>query len=156
TQHNGWLIALGLCAGQAMGVKYTGVGLALAIGVYVAWRAPRRVVMNGLILGVTTLLALSPWLIKGTLLYRNPVYPFAFGGVNWDVHHAEMFGGGDGLIDNGAIWQVPLLPWAATIFGQEGNGSYGFTLGLWLAAAPLLLILGWSWLPKQARQLARD
>ncbi len=152
-----WLLLLGINIGLAMGVKYPSGGLLLASGVYMLWRAPRQIVRNSLIVGGLAMLAMLPWLIKGVLLYDNPIYPFVFNGVNWDAGRAATFSTtGQGLLDNGFAWHLPVLPLAATVFGIEKLSMYNFTSSPWLLTAPLLLLVGWRWLDDRKRQLMTD
>ena len=154
---SGWLGLLGVCLGLALGVKYTAGGLALAALIAVAVREPRRAVCHGAILAGAAGLAFLPWLLKGWLLYGNPVYPFLFGGLNWDAVRGQTFSGlGTGLLGTADAWQLPILPLAATVFGVERGGGYAFTAGPWLLTAPLLLLPGWRWLDGRARALAAD
>ncbi|MBI5670309.1 MAG: glycosyltransferase family 39 protein [Chloroflexi bacterium] len=152
-----WLVVMGVIGGLALGVKYTAVGLLLALAVFVALRQPRRIVRNGLLLGLSAALVFLPWALKGALLYHNPVYPFLFGGLNWDAVRSTTFSTpGTGLLGTGKEWQLITLPLAATILGREEAEGFGFTLGPWLLTTPLLLPLGWRWLDERTRRLARD
>ncbi|MBZ0285099.1 MAG: hypothetical protein K8L97_30465 [Anaerolineae bacterium] len=151
------ILLLGIIAGLAMGVKYTGVGLLFALGFFLLWNAPRQILRNGLLLVLVTGVIFLPWGLKGLLLYQNPVYPFAFGGLNWDAGRAYTFSTpGTGLLGSADAWQLIILPLAATVFGVEKAGTYSFTVGPWLLTAPLLLIFGWRWLGDSERKLARS
>lgn len=157
TRGRGWIVLLGVIIGLAMGVKYTTAALGLAVGVYLLRHEPREIVRNGLILGVAAALTFGLWAVKGTVLYGNPVYPFFFNGVNWDAGRAAAFSFADrSLIATGNGWQVPIVPIAATIFGQDNTDGFGFTTGVWLLTAFLLLPLVWRGLDERARQLAKD
>ncbi len=156
SQQVGWLLLAGMCAGFLVGVKYTGALTAVAFAVYVVAYAPRQWLRNGLILAGVALLIFSPWLLKGLLLYQNPIYPFVFGGLNWDASRTENFSQTyTGLLNAGNGWQLPILPIAATIFGAENTPGFGFTLGPWLLTAPLLLLIGWRWLDERIRPFAK-
>ncbi len=157
TDRDSALVLMGVIAGLALGVKYTSVGLGIALAVSLLWRSPRQVLRSSVIFGLAALTTFAPWLLKGALLYGNPVYPFLFGGLNWDAQRAATFSGSlPGLIGSGAAWQLPLLPFAATVLGVEAGAGYAFTAGPWLLTAPLLLLVGWHWLPSAPRRLARD
>jgi hypothetical protein len=156
TRRTSWLVLAGLFAGLAIGVKYSAAGLLLALVIYAAWRAPRQVVRHALILGCVAALAFLPWMVKGALLYRNPIYPYFFGGVNWDADRTSNFNTtGTGLLSSDT-WQLAILPFAATVFGVERGAGYSFTAGPWLLTAWVLLLPGWPWLDERARRLARD
>jgi 4-amino-4-deoxy-L-arabinose transferase-like glycosyltransferase len=154
-----WLALAGFCSGLAMGVKYTAVPLpavCLFVTIVYSIHTPREAIRNTLITGGAALLAFLPWLLKGTLLYQNPIYPFVFNGVNWDSIKAAGYNTfGRGLIGSGNGWQLLILPLAATVLGVEKGASYSFTTGPWLLTAPLLLIPGWFCLNERQRWLVR-
>jgi len=153
-----WLILMGVFGGMALGVKYTALGLLLGLGICILVSAPRQVIRNGLIFAGTVFLTFLPWAIKGLLLYQNPIYPFVFGGLNWDAGRASTFSTtGTGLLGSPNVWQLPILPLTATALGVEKLDAVGytFTAGPWLLTAPCLLLLGWRWLDDRARELAR-
>lgn len=170
--HNSrWLAIAGLCIGLAMGVKYTagiiGVGAVvffwfvplpegLRDGFVQRSSSPRRAGQNMLLMAAIALLAFLPWAMKGLLLYDNPVYPFAFGGLSWDSDRARFFNPANtGLIAEGKAWQILVIPLAAMIFGVDGSNSYAFTSGAWLLTAPLLLLFTWGYLDEAQRRLAK-
>ncbi len=156
TRAVGWLVIVGVVLGLLIAVKYTSGMMAVALAVYVLCYTPRQFVRHSLMIGMVALLVLLPWLIKGLLLYENPVYPFLFGGLNWDaarnLHFSQTY---SGLLRSSEPWQLVVLPLAATIFGVEKGLGYGFTLGAWLLTAPLLVLVGWRWLPDNTRPFAR-
>lgn len=149
---------MGVFGGLALGVKYTAVGLLLGLGVLVLVSAPRQAIRNGLILGGAILVVFLPWAVKGLLLYQNPIYPFVLSGLNWDAGRSYTFSTpGTGLWGSPNVWQLAILPIAATVFGIEKLDQFGytFTLSPWLLTAPFLLVLGWAWLDDRVRGLAR-
>lgn len=149
-----WLLLAGVLAGLLLGVKYTAGLMLVALGVYALYHAPRRAIRSGLILGLAALVVFLPWMIRGFLLYQNPIYPFFFGGLNWDAMRESTFQVGDGLLASADSWQLLVLPVAATIFGVEKGPGFSFTLGPWLLTAPFLVFVGWRWLDDRARSLA--
>ena len=152
-----WLILSGILAGMALGIKYTGASLIIALGLFILIRQPQQVIRNGLIFGLSVFVAFLPWMIKGLLLYQNPVYPYIFGGLNWDSLRAVNFGSaGNGLLSGNLWWNLPIFPFAATIFGIEGLSPYSFTTGTWLLTLPFALLFSWKALDGQSRILARD
>jgi len=73
------LIPIGLCAGFAYAIKYTGaVAILYAIGaiVFFGWKHRRRLRAAGIVIVFSALVA-SPWAIKNALIVGNPVSPFA-------------------------------------------------------------------------------
>ena len=153
----GWLMLMGVIVGLAMGVKYTTLALGIALGLFVLIHEPRRVFQNGAIMIAAGLIAFAPWMVKGLLLYHNPIYPFVFNGLNWNLERSNEFNfSAYNLLAKGEGWQLPILPVAATIFGRDNADGFGFTLGPWLLTLFLLLPLVWTFLETRARQLARD
>jgi hypothetical protein len=154
-----WLTLAGFCSGLAMGVKYTAAPLpavCVFVAIVYAFRTRREAIRSSLIVGGAALLAFLPWLVKGTVLYQNPIYPFVFNGVNWDSIKAAGYNTiGSGLLGSGNGWQLLVLPLAATVLGVEKGASYSFTAGPWLLTAPLLLIPGWFCLDERQRWLVR-
>lgn len=156
TRGRGWLVLMGVIVGLAMGVKYTTAALGVALLVLLLITEPRQIIRNGLILGVAAALAFGLWAVKGTLLYQNPIYPFLLHGLNWDAARTAAFSFADrNLIAMGNAWQIPIVPIAATVFGQDNVDGYGFTAGAWLLTSCLLLPLVWRYLDKQTRTLAQ-
>ncbi|MBK8027508.1 MAG: glycosyltransferase family 39 protein [Chloroflexi bacterium] len=151
-----WIIVMGIIAGLAAGVKYNAGALGLAMGAAVLLTDPRRAVQNGLIMAAVAALVFAPWALKGLLLYGNPVYPFALGGLEWDAGRTAAFSFPDfSFSGRGWLWHLPILPFAATIFGQDNVDGYGFTLGAWLLTSVAALPLLWRWLTPRERTLAR-
>ncbi len=180
-----WALLLGVLAGFALGVKYTAVGLAGALALLLvlkgihhrgteekkkrwvcrgglarsAYILPDRVgraLTTVLIFGAAAGAVFLPWALKGLLLYQNPVYPFAFGGLNWDAGRAATFSTtGLGLLGTERAWQLAVLPFAATVFGVEKGEGFSFSAGPWLLTTPFLLALTWGGLNAEARRLAR-
>ncbi|GAB5490853.1 MAG: hypothetical protein Phog2KO_10680 [Phototrophicaceae bacterium] len=157
-----WLIITAILASIAGGIKYTAAPLMIALYLLVILREPKNVIRNTLIFGGFGVLLFSPWLIKGLLLYENPVYPYIFDSVNWDDVRSVNFGEtGKGLLGTGLGWHIPILPFTATIFGLDKVTPYRFTTGVFLLTLPFTLIVGWSdgeknLLPEKAKQLAKN
>lgn len=154
-----WLILAGLFVGMAAGVKYTAAPLIIALAILIFLRQPKQVIRNGLFFGIAGLLAFLPWMLKGFLLYDNPIYPYLFNGVGWDnIRSFNFRETGKGLLDGSLFFQmqIPLLPFAATIFGIDKVTPYRFTTGPFLLTLPFLLFLGWNHLSNSAKTLARD
>jgi hypothetical protein len=152
-----WLILCGIFVGMALGVKYTAASLIIALSVFILIRQPQQVIRNGLIFGLSLFVTFLPWMIKGLLLYQNPVYPYVFGGLNWDSLRAANFSSaGHGLLSGNLWWNLPILPFTATFFGIEKYSPYSFTTGVWLLTLPFALFFGWKALDDDSRSLARD
>lgn len=157
TRGRGWIVLMGVILGLAMGVKYTTGALGVAMGVFLLVHEPRRFISNAAIFGVAAGLVFGLWAVKGVALYGNPVYPFFLNGLNWDSGRATAFSFADrSLLALGNGWQIPIIPVAATVFGQDNNDGFGFTAGAWLLTAFLLLPLVWRQLDERTRRLAQD
>jgi len=157
TQRPGWLIAVGVVCGLLLSTKYTSGALLIAVLVLLLIRAPRHFIQNALLVGVPAVIVFAPWMLRGLLLYQNPVYPFVFGGLEWDaVRTTALSTAGQGIFTRGEGWHLPLLPVTATLFGVHKATEYDFSAGIWLLTAPLLLPLAWRHLSAEARTLARD
>jgi 4-amino-4-deoxy-L-arabinose transferase-like glycosyltransferase len=128
----------GVCAGLAMGVKYTAAIVPLALLVFII--QPRRLSFVVVFLSFAALFA-APWYLRNWVFTGNPVYPFVFGGRYWDALRAEQFSRfGTGLLNSPL--QLLTAPWDATILGSEGAVNYDATIGpLLLALLPLLVLV---------------
>jgi hypothetical protein len=152
----GWIILMGLIAGFAAGVKYNAGAIGIVCGLFVLLREPHRVVRHGLLMSGAALIAFAPWFVKGLLLYGNPIYPFVFGGLEWDAGRTEAFSFPSfSLIGRGWLWHVPILPFAATVFGKDRIDGYGFTAGAWLLTSFAALPLVWHVLTPGERRFGR-
>ncbi len=157
--HPRWLILAGIFIGLVLGVKYFAGILALVAVVYVVVRSRNQHTSLQLIvlMSVVALLVFLPWFIKGLLLYDNPIYPVLMDGLNWDSTRTGFVNPTNtGLLKRGEGWQLPFMPFAATIFGVEGGDGFGFTTGIWLLTAPFLLIFTGRYLKPETRTLAWD
>jgi hypothetical protein len=153
----GWVLLAGLLAGSAIGVKYTGATVGLAIGLFVLIRARGAAIRPLLALLAGAVTACTPWALRGLLLYSNPVYPYVFGGLGWEAARtAAANQAGRGLLSLGLGWQIPVLPFAATIFGGDFEGTYFYTAGPWLLTAPFLLVFTWPYLSALQRKTSRN
>ncbi len=152
-----WIILMGVIAGLAAGIKYNAGALGIAMGVYVLLHTPRRAVIGyGLLMIGAAVVVFLPWALKGALLYGNPIYPFAFGGISWDAGRMEAFSFPEqNFIGREWLLHLPFLPIAATIFGRDLEGGYGFEAGAWLLTSFALLPIVWRVLTDGERHLAR-
>ncbi|MDX2139324.1 MAG: hypothetical protein SF123_14660 [Chloroflexota bacterium] len=149
------LILLGVLVGLATGYKHTTAFLIVGLGVYVLAMQPRRVIQNGLLIALPALVCVAPWLLRGWLLYDNPVYPLLGFGLNWDAERSAAFTrAGWGMWGTPDAWQLAFLPLTATIFGVNQGPNTSFTLGPLLFTTPLLLPVVWRWLDEAQRRLA--
>jgi hypothetical protein len=111
-----WLGLSGAFIGLALGSKYLAlIGLALlsAFIVLITWRRSQRLLSQDLLrfVGPAVVVA-APWYVKNALWLGNPVFPFIFGGPDWDpsrlglyMSYLNSFGVGRSALD------YLLLPW---------------------------------------------
>lgn len=152
-----WLLLMGVLAGLALGMKYTAVGLLIMLGLFVILQDVRRAPRHLLLIGAAAAVVFLPWAVKGLFLYQNPLYPYFLNGLNWDNTRSALFNlSGFGFLNSPEVWQLPLLPISATIFGVDKAGRFAFTAGPWLLTFPFLALPGWLWLDERARALLRD
>ncbi|HAH31828.1 MAG TPA: hypothetical protein DCL44_05890 [Elusimicrobia bacterium] len=73
-----WAVITGIFAGFAVGVKYTLLPLCAAFGLVHLWLRARegKSARDTVWMAAAALAAFAPWLIKNSLFYGNPVYPF--------------------------------------------------------------------------------
>jgi len=127
-----WLIIAGVCAGMALGMKYTALDIPVAL-MAILWLGRVPLKQWWALLIPCTLIA-APWFLRNWFFMGNPVYPFFFGGRYWDAFRDANYGlFGKGLAAQ--PWRILLVPWEATILGEEGKAIYEATIG------PLLLVL---------------
>jgi hypothetical protein len=144
-RHSRWLLVTGVLCGMAMSVKYTGVTallvvLLLTIVSAVKSRADYRQHLSGLLVLVLVAIAVaSPWYVKNLAYTGNPIYPYIFGGRNWnEVRNAWLNYIGVKL----SPLQLLLVPWDITVLGTQGTEAFDATISpYFLAFLPLLLFV---------------
>jgi hypothetical protein len=76
TRQAGLFIPIGLAAGFAFGTKYTAfLAVPYALG-FLIWKLRGKSIGPVVIVGVTALAMIAPWLVKNWLIVQNPVSPF--------------------------------------------------------------------------------
>lgn len=143
----------GLLLGFAVSAKYiAGVWAVAMLAYLLVTQKPEVRLRYSVLLTFSALAAFAVWMIKGLLLYGNPIYPYLFGGLMWDAARNEAFNlVGNNLIASGRAWHLPVMPIAATIFGIHDGEGYSFSAGAWLLTLPYLLPFVWTTLDVQAR-----
>lgn len=133
------LLATGIFAGAAAGMKYVGLFAAAAIGLAVLLVAGRRAsaVTITAAAAAGALVAL-PWYVKNWVLTGNPLYPFVFGGLsesaqNWVESAVSEYGFGHTPQD------VLLLPIRLVTESDAFDGA-GWLSPLVLVFPPLALV----------------
>ena len=130
------LIPIGLIAGFAYAIKYTG-GVAIVYAIaFVAWKTRRsREVRPALTVGLAAALVVAPWLVKNWLWVHNPLSPFfnhlfpnSFVTTWFDNDYRRYLS----LYNLTSRWQIP---WAVAVKGQLVG-----VLGPVFLLAPLALL----------------
>lgn len=147
---SGLVFVLGIMAGYAFCVKYTGgivvlfIGLVLLINALKTKASGTGKLKEVALFGLLASLIALPWVLKNLVLTGNPVYPFLFGifgGREWDVFRAEVFsifladmGWGRSLTD---LLLLPLnLAFRAGWEKPQFDGQIGI---FYLALSPLFI-----------------
>jgi len=138
TRRRGWLAASGLLSGLALGLKYTAFPLPLVGLIYLLWqsRSGKNLVSYVLLTGLTA----APWYLRNWAFTGNPVYPFLFGGQNWDGFRSAWYA----HAGTGIGWhplRILALPATMTLGLEDANYYDGRMGPLFLALAPVLVWL---------------
>jgi hypothetical protein len=135
----GWLLVAGLLSGLALGLKYTAFPLPLVGLAYLLWQ-PRRPWRAVAVFALLTGLVAAPWYLRNWAFTGNPVYPFLFGGRNWDAFRSAWYA----HAGTGIGWhplRILALPATMTLGLRDVNYYDGRMGPLFLALAPALV---WS------------
>jgi hypothetical protein len=126
----------GIFAGLAMGEKYTAAFVALALVALIV-RPQRATWRAAFVFSISAGIVAAPWLIRNWIFVGNPVYPFVWGGWEWDAFRAAWYSRfGTGLLSDPL--RLLLAPWEATVWGQEDTAYFQATVGaLLLVLIPL-------------------
>ncbi len=111
-----WLILSGLMVGLAMGSKYLGLmgfgllGLFLIAATYK--QGFQTITRSALMYALPALLVASPWYVKNTFWFGNPIFPLLSGGPGWDPQRLSTY---NAYLDIFGVGKRPLdyllLPW---------------------------------------------
>jgi 4-amino-4-deoxy-L-arabinose transferase-like glycosyltransferase len=153
-----WLYLAGILMGFALGSKYLALGTAPLLLLWITIRRRHEGVWaalaNGLVFVVPAVVLSGPWFIKNLALAGNPLYPFVFGGPEWDptrlstlMAYLRSFGTGRSLAD------YMLLPW--NLFAQHARfGTFMTTIEVPSLLFPIALFFPIVSHPRSIRPLA--
>lgn len=148
-----WLILAGVLCGMAMSVKYTGTMALVVVCLLVLLRLVkertrrRQYALAVLALILIAMAVASPWYLKSAAYTGNPIYPYLFGGRNWNQLRNEWLTSiGMRISPLGLL----LLPWDVTVLGTQGTEAFDATISpYFLAVLPLILFV-----PRNRKMLA--
>jgi len=149
TQTNRWAVIGGIMAGLAMGAKYQSFFMPV-IGVLLIlfWKSGtfiKRIKPAILFSAATTLFAF-PWYLRNWIWTGNPIYPFMFGGPQWDSFLTAIQPGIPGSGIGYDPLKLLLLPFTTTFGVQDANFFDGRIGPFFLILLPITL---WFLLTKQ-------
>ena len=88
-EEKNWLFLSAIFAGLAMGVKYTGLFVALgilAVYIFLEKKFSLKLLKNIFIWGLISSVIVMPWLVKNYIYKKNPVYPFMSNNFSKDTY----------------------------------------------------------------------
>lgn len=146
-QDDRWAIVGGLMAGLAMGAKYQSFFMPVIGGIFfMFWgRSTLQQRFKTIFLfGLSAFLLAFIWYARNWIWMGNPIYPFAFGGKQWDIFLTAVQPGIPGSGMGYDLKQILLLPLTATLGTKDANffdGRFGpfflilFPLAIWYVIA---------------------
>jgi hypothetical protein len=140
-----WLVLAGVLCGMAMSVKYTGVTALVVVCLLVLLRLlkertrrPRYALAILALILIATAVA-SPWYLKSAAYTGNPIYPYLFGGRDWNQLRNEWL---TSIGMRMSPLELLLLPWDITVLGTQGTQAFDATISpYFLAVLPLILFV---------------
>jgi len=135
------LILIGLLAGFAYEVKYTGgVAAVYAVGfiAWKQWRAKKPVLRPALIVTACAFACMLPWMVKDTIEVGNPVSPFASRWFPSPYVHTSQIEDWSRFLRKYDLTSYRELPLELTVKGTKLSGYFG---PLFLLAPLALLAL---------------
>lgn len=87
-----WLILAGIGLGLAAATKYLALVTWLSLVVTLFFvQNKRRALFASVSVWATAALVAAPWYVRNWFWFRNPFYPFIFGGPEWDAFRLERY-----------------------------------------------------------------
>jgi len=157
-----WLVLSGAFAGLAIGGKYTSVYCLIALmiaitGYYILKRKVvelKKVILAVVVIGVISVLTVSPWLVRNAVLTGNPTYPYVVSPTQ-DIgvkHKNSVVAFTDPGPPDRSIKNFVTLPWTLTMGTNTQEPHSGvilllllpFTLLWWKTKPELKFLLIYS------------
>jgi hypothetical protein len=139
------LLVAGVCAGILAGLKLNGVLGAGTVAVLfpVRQRSSWRLWLTNFCLPAALLASL--WPLKSWVLTGNPIYPFLWGGPDWNAELTAKLQHWQLSLGMGRTPRDYLLLPFRVLLGSQGNYQHfaGSLTSAWAAVIPLTLVLGW-------------
>jgi 4-amino-4-deoxy-L-arabinose transferase-like glycosyltransferase len=159
-----WLTLAAVCAGFAMGCKYTGALVPLAGAAVVFFEGKRqkaestqsvtRSSIFSFLFHPSSFILLacavfSPWLLKNWLFTGSPTYPLLLPAADVDALRLQFYNQPD-LAERNPLWAA-LIFFRAVFLGVQGGNDHDATLSPLLVLLPFGLALGWRGLDASVR-----
>jgi len=145
TTEKRWIVLAGVFGGMAMSVKYTGVTVlmvASALMLYALVKKRTQYRRYFIALASMVLIAIAvaaPWYVKNAAFTGNPIYPYVFGGRDWDDLRDQSLAS---IGVNMSPLDLLRLPWDMTVLGTQGTQAFDATVSPYiLAFLPLILFV---------------
>jgi hypothetical protein len=128
TRDNRLLVIIGLLAGFAYEVKYTGGVAALYAVLFVLWkcrRAGKPALRPALIVALCAFACMAPWMVKNIIEVHNPVSPFASRWFPGPYVHISQQEGWSQFLRKYDLSSYSELPLQLTVKGLKISGFFG-------------------------------
>lgn len=142
---NFWLLFSGVFSGMAMGIKYTSFLLPIICIFFILWerKINKDSIKYVILFSIITWGIAAPWYIRNFIIMGNPVYPFALGGISWDIYLANWYADkGSGIGWN--LKDILLIPLTSTLGYRDQNYFDGRVGPLFLLFSPITIWTIWE------------
>lgn len=154
-----WLWVAGTFCGLAMGVKYTGIAVLGAIGLFALWRSRPggwgEMGRTSLALGLPAAALVVPWLLRNWAFTGNPVAPFLLETAGWDASRQALYAQPGTGLAHLAPWRLLTVPWDMTMQHPESIEGFGSDIGPLLLLGVPLLGVTWRFASLRERNVLR-
>lgn len=141
-----WLMLTGIFCGFAVGIKYTSFTLPLAICFMLILSLKndfKKRLKNLATFIIFALFSGGIWYLRNLIWTGNPVYPFVFGGPNWDSFRADWYANtGTGIGFD--LFELVMLPLFTTLGIKDETFFDGRIGPFYLILLPMFLSIIWK------------